>query len=121
MTTMEKSHKLIDVAVLVAPIIGSRDVANQLKHTLDQIDAKSVDLDFAKVDFVSRSAAHALLVMKEDFNRQWLNKKAIHFINTNNDIEQMFKVVATTHVLDKRAKPEFKPQEVDIDFLYKNL
>lgn len=116
-TDIQKSHKVIDVADLVASIVSSRDVANQLQEAIDQTDSKSVDLDFAKVDFISRSAAHALQKIKEDLNRRLFNKKDVHFINVNNEVEQMFRTVAATHVLDKQERPQFHAEEVDVNFL----
>ena len=68
---MKKTNKkVINVAKILAPIVGSRDLMSVLAEAINKADAKSVDLDFREVEFVSRSAAHALLLMKEDLQKK---------------------------------------------------
>ncbi|MDR3583398.1 MAG: hypothetical protein P4L62_03510 [Candidatus Pacebacteria bacterium] len=101
----------------IAPIIGSRDLVYSLEKVISAAKTNLVDLDFKKIEFVSRSAAHALLVMKEDFLRKARNKKEILFINTNDDIEKMLRIVAANRALPKKEDVRLKPEMVDINSL----
>ncbi len=64
MVDVKKTHKII-VSSLLAPILSSRDTIGVLEKKIRKTKIKSIDLDFSNVSFVSRSAAHALLLMKE--------------------------------------------------------
>jgi anti-anti-sigma regulatory factor len=117
---MEKKPKsTINIAKEIAPVLGSRDLANNLKKAILQTKTKLVDLDFSEVDFISRSAAHALLSLKEDLLRLPSRKKEIAFINANNYITEMFRIVAANRALPKKRKPHFKPKKVSIESLIK--
>lgn len=108
---MKKEQKsTIKIAEVLATILSSRDLIDNLKIVILKADAKSVDLDFSKVEFISRSAAHALLVMKEDLRS---HKKEAYFINANKDVENMLRTVAANRALPKK-KPEFNAERVDI-------
>ncbi len=107
---MENERKLtIKMAEVLATILSSRDLIDNLKIVVLKADAKSIDLDFSEVEFVSRSAAHALLVMKEDLRQRG---KEICFINANKDIENMLRTVAANRALPKK-KPEFRAERFD--------
>ena len=67
--------------------------------------------------FVSRSAAHELLAIKEDVQRKFLKKKEIAFVNTNKDITEMFRIVAANRAVPKSQEPQFEPQHVTIQSL----
>lgn len=99
----------IKVAEVLATILSSRDLINNLKTAVLKADAKSVNLDFSEVEFISRSAAHALLIMKEDLRR----RKEVNFINANKDVENMLRIVAANRALPKK-KTEFRAERVDI-------
>ncbi|OGI30895.1 MAG: hypothetical protein A2271_03160 [Candidatus Moranbacteria bacterium RIFOXYA12_FULL_35_19] len=101
----------------IAPIIGSRDLIDSLEKVISASKYNLVDLDFQKVEFVSRSAAHALLVMKEDFSRKTKNKKEIAFVNANEDIEKMLRIVAANRALPKKGDVKFEPEKADINSL----
>lgn len=108
---MKNEHKsTIKMAEALATIISSRDLIDNLKIAILKADAKLVDLDFSEVEFVSRSAAHALLVMKEDLRN---NKKEAYFINANENVENMLRTVAANRALPKK-KPDFHAERVDI-------
>jgi len=62
---MINAHKKLILSRLIAPIISSRDVIDALEKDIIKTKAKSVDLDFTDVKFISRSAAHSLLLLKE--------------------------------------------------------
>jgi anti-anti-sigma regulatory factor len=116
---MKKIKKsTIKMADVIAPIIGSRDLVDSLEKSVSGSKADSVELDFKNVTFVSRSAAHALLIMKEDFLRKASSsKKDISFVNVNEDIETMLRTVAANRALPKKKEIEFKPERMDINTL----
>ena len=115
---MEKTNKkIINVAKILAPIVGSRDLMPILAESVNKADAKLVDLDFSEVEFVSRSAAHALLLMKEDLQRKWLNKKYIAFVNAANNVQEMFRVVASNRAMPKTSDLYIKIEKTDIKSL----
>ena len=117
---MTKQDKItINVAKILAPIVGSRDLLPVLAKTINKTNSPSVDLDFSEVEFVSRSAAHALLFMKEDLQRKWRNKKYITFINTSKNIQEMFRIVAANRAIPKKNKQNIKIEKIDINALVK--
>ena len=117
MINTKKSHKNLIITRLLAPILSSRDVVDILEKIIKKTDVKSVDLDFSNVKFVSRSVAHALLLMKERLQA----KKDIFFINTPEDVVNMLRVVAANRIVSKKQKPEFNPRKIDINSLFKEV
>lgn len=112
---MKKTNKkIINVAKILAPIVGSRDLMPVLAESVNKSDVPSVDLDFSEVEFVSRSAAHALLLMKEDLQRKWLNKKFISFVNASDNVKEMFRVVASNRAMPKTSNKDLKIEKTDI-------
>ena len=109
--------KVLNIAKLVAPIVGSRDAVRALEKTILKEKAKSIDLDFRDVEFVSRSATHEFLIMKETVMRKVLNKKTVDFINLNQNVKDMFRVTAANRAVPKSAKPEFKAKTISIESL----
>ena len=107
----------INIANLLAPIISSRDIIAILEKSIKKTDSRSVNLDFIKVKFISRSAAHALLLMKERLQA----KKELSFINTNEDITNMLRIVAANRIVPKSQKPRFNPEKTNIDSLLKKV
>lgn len=111
----EPIKNTLKIAHILAPILSSRDIADTLKNIINQApSANLVDLDFADVKFISRSAAHQLLVIKEDLR---LNNRNIAFINTNDEVTEMLRIVAANRAVPKKAKPEFKAEKIDIETL----
>ncbi len=111
------SKNVISVANFLATIIGSRDVIDLLKPRILQIEDVSVILDFENVDFISRSAAHELLLIKEEVRSK---NKELTFDNTNKDIAEMLRVVAANRALPKFERPNFNPEKTNIDSLMSN-
>ena len=105
----------INVADLLASIIGSRDIIDILEEFIKKIDDQSIDLDFIKVKFISRSAAHALLLMKESLR----TKKSISLINVNKDVAEMLRAVAANRIVPRSQKPRFNPEKTNINSLLK--
>jgi len=116
---MENEAKTtIQVAIVLAKIVGSRDLADTLKEVILKAKTRLVNLDFSEVDFISRSAAHELLLIKEDLNRKILNKKEVNFINTKHDVTEMIRVVAANKAVPKN-RPTFKAEKININSLTK--
>ncbi len=109
----------VDIAKNLAPIVGSRDVVSSLKKTIEKAHAKAINLDFSAVEFVSRSAAHELLVLKEKLNKSFFRKKAINFINASDNVTEMFRTVAANRALPKIEAAELEIQTIDVEHLSK--
>ena len=99
----------INIAEKIASILSSRDAIRDLDKLIKKSKTDLVELDFAEIDFVSRSAAHELLLLKEKFNRQ---PKIISFVNTNQDVSKMLRIVAAN-----RAVPSQKPTEINVPII----
>lgn len=110
---MRDSIKAVDVASLIAPVISSRDIVHIIAEEANSTDAKSVKLDFSHVEFISRSAAHELLQLKEDLQRKWYKKKTISFVNTNQDVTEMLRLVAANRAVPSPS-PRVELEEIDI-------
>lgn len=105
-------NKNINVANVVAPILGSRDIIGDLKKMIIKTRAKRVDLNFKKVQFISRSAAHELLKIKEELFYKY--KKEIRFINAEESVEQMLRVVASSRAIPQREIPKLEMEVISI-------
>lgn len=112
----KQEKQTIDVERILAAVIGSRDIADRLEDVIANARAKAVDLDFQNVEFVSRSAAHELLLIKEDFRRKFVNKKEISFINTNKAVTEMFRIIAANRAVPK-VPALFNPHRISIQSL----
>ena len=86
MSEITRKTAIIDVAKVVAPVIGSRDVVKHLEQNMDV--AEHIILDFENVEFISRSAAHSLLSYKKRHPN-----KTIKFINMNLSVSKMLEIV----------------------------
>ena len=109
----------IDIAKKLAPIVGSRDVVSILKKTIEKAHAKAINLDFSAVEFVSRSAAHELLVLKEKLNKSFFRKKAINFINASDNVTEMFRTVAANRAPPKSQIEAAEIETIDVSYLSK--
>jgi len=93
----------INVASVVAPVLASRDVMSALKSEIEKTSVQQVQLNFAEVEFVSRSAAHELLRLKEWFATQDAHK-ALEFINANDEVAKMLRTVASNRAVPKSTE-----------------
>lgn len=118
---MDKKEKIvINIANILAPMISSRDTIALVRQAVDQTKTESVDLDFKDVEFISRSAAHELLNMKEDFLRAHF-KIEISFINTSPNVTEMLRVISANRAVPKDEVSSFNPKETSIESLYQEL
>ncbi len=104
---------ILNVAELLAKIISSRDIIEILEEKIKKVDTKSVILDFTNVKFISRSAAHSLLLLKDKLK----NNKDVSFANAEKDVSEMLRIVAANRAYPKNEKPEFNPEKIDINSL----
>ena len=111
-------NAVINVASVLARIVASRDTAHSLKSLILKARSKSVDLDFKDVEFLSRSAAHELLTLKDDLSHSFLRKKIVSFINTRDNVSEMLKVVASSRAVPKAAVKEYHIERGDTNLLY---
>ena len=117
MVKTKKLHKNLIISRLLASIISSRDMVDILEKNIKKTDAKSVNLDFSNVKFISRSVAHALLLMKEKLQ----TKKDISFINVNENVADILRVVAANITVPKNQKPNFNPEKINASSLFKEV
>lgn len=106
----------INVASIVAPVLASRDVISTLKSEIEKSSAPQVQLNFAAVEFVSRSAAHELLRLKEWFATQQ-SQKTIEFTNTNEEVAKMLRTVASNRAVPKTSENTADIKTVSINDL----
>ena len=109
----KNKKKSLNIAKIIAPIISSRDVLGMLKSAILKADAKSVDLNFKDVKFISRSAAHELLTIKDSVTK----RVKIDFINTSDDVKEMLRTVAANRAVPAYKKINIKFRQMDIETL----
>lgn len=114
---MREKHAVINISRVSAPILGSRDIINDLKQLIIKASTKRVDLDFQRVKFVSRSAAHELLKLKEELFYRKRGKKEIRFVNTDNSVARMLRIVASNRAIPKKEIPKSKIESINITSL----
>ncbi|MCX6785611.1 MAG: hypothetical protein NTZ18_02025 [Candidatus Komeilibacteria bacterium] len=103
--TIPTNIKIID---LLTNVIGSRDVVQTIEPYISQAKSSIVYLDFSSVEFVSRSAAHELLLLKERLNNTFPLKE-IEFTNTSNNVNLMFRIIGANRAVSN-AEPKFQPK-----------
>lgn len=101
---------------MTAAIISSRDTLVLVKEAVEQAETNSVNLDFRAVEFISRAAAHELLKIKEEF--RVAKNKEVAFINTNQSVTDMLRLVAANRAVPKPNQEEFtRNKEISIESL----
>lgn len=106
----------INIATTLAPILTSRDVINTLKTKIEKTAAVQVALDFATVEFVSRSAAHELLRLKASLAAQD-NQKTVEFMNANDEVAKMLRTVASNRAVPKTKEDTSAIKTISIEDL----
>lgn len=110
------NNTTINVAAVVAPVLASRDVINTLKTEIEKSIAVQVQLDFAAVEFVSRSAAHELLRLKESLATQD-SQKIVEFVNANDEVARMLRTVASNRAVPKTKEDTSAIKTISIEDL----
>ena len=114
----EKSTRIY-VNKLLAEIINSRDVMDVLEDAIKKTNTELVVLDFTNIKFLSRSAAHSLLVLKEKFECKSSNRKIVSFENAIYDVSEMLRIVNANKAYPKEERVKFNPKRIDITSLFK--
>ena len=105
--------KTIHVAQNIAPILSSRDVIQSLRTAITRAKDGLIHLDFTDVEFVSRSAAHAIVMLKENV----APKHTIIFVHTNDAVKSMLRTVAANRIVPAHKSPEFHAKRIDFSSL----
>ena len=116
-TNKNKNSARININKLLAEIINSRDIADVLENVIKKTNAQSVVLDFTDIKFISRSAAHALILLQQRFENKVLNKKVISFENATKDVLEMIRIVSANKTYPQKEKPDFNPKRISITSL----
>jgi anti-anti-sigma regulatory factor len=98
----------LNISKLIAPILGSRDVIRFIRPRLIESDNEIIALDFSGVEFLSRSAAHELLQLKEELKLKF--NKELQFINTNAEVSTILRAVAANRAVAKNTE---EPVEIE--------
>lgn len=102
----------VKLASEIAEVISSRDVLALLKDRLLKSKSDHIELDFSDVEFISRSAAHELLLLKESIS----SVKEINFANMNREVEVMLNTVRH-HRIAANKSTFVLPKVMDINVL----
>ena len=106
----ENKSLTVNVAEMIAPIVGSRDMIEIIRGHIAHSPVEAVYLDFANVSFISRSAAHELLLMQAAMHQKG---QQLSFINAHPDVAEMIRIVAANRALPQKQKCQFEPERVD--------
>lgn len=99
--------------------VSSRDIISQfLEKLIAEMKTNLVYLDFSKISFISRSAAHELIKMKERFEYSKQRKK-IEFIKLDDDVAEMIRIVGANMIYPSDEKRVYKPKKINLGDLVK--
>lgn len=113
----KKSIKVINVAHKLAIIVASRDITHNLKQLVLAARLPKVSLDFQDVEFVSRSAAHELLVLREELSKKSPHAVELSFINTDEHVANMLKIVDSSRISPKKRPSNLHIKKISFDSL----
>ncbi len=116
---MEQISNTISVVQTIAPIVSSRDLVRNLEPEISKVKHDAVDLDFTDVEFISRSAAHELIALQEKMRTKRFKKKEVRFINANDEVKKMLRIVAANIALPEAPRPKVQLEKIDIQSLLK--
>lgn len=114
---VEKQNSTIFIAKKIAKIVFSRDLVHNLEKEIAKQKHATVSLNFTDVEFISRSAAHELLMLQEKMRLRKFKKKEVLFANTNEDIKKMIRIVASNKAFPESPKPKIQLEKTDIHTL----
>lgn len=115
---MWKSKKIsLNVADRIARVISSRDIIQSLDRVIASERSRVIELDFSDVDFVSRSAAHEFLLLRDRMSWPFLRRKKIIFTNLNNEVKMMLRAAEANSTTPPKKDGGYKPQRISIDSL----
>jgi anti-anti-sigma regulatory factor len=114
---MEPTVNTISIVQTIAPIVSSRDLVRNLEKVIAKVKADSVDLDFTNVEFISRSAAHEMIILQERMRVKTFKKKEVRFTNTNDEVKKMLRIVAANKAMPEAPKPKILLEKISIQSL----
>lgn len=103
----------IKLAQDIAQIISSRDVVLQVKQQIVTSQAEQVVLDFSKVEFISRSAAHEFILLSESL----VDQHSVTFVDMNESVRTMLQTVRDHRVAPQKVEVPLL-QAVDINAVF---
>lgn len=107
--------KTINLIEYLPSSISSREIVKDfLEKMIKKINNETIYLNFSKIEFISRSAAHELLKMKERIENNDETPKEVIFTEMDENVASMIRVVAANKAYNPAEKPEFKPKEINI-------
>jgi len=83
----------ISIKDKIADTLSSRDIVDYLDDKIKETKSDRVIIDFNNVEFISRSAAHELYILKNKYRNKFFRKKEIIFDNYNKNIDLVLKRV----------------------------
>lgn len=92
-------------------MLSSRDVISIIKQRIQETTDRRVVLDFSNISFISRSAAHELLQLKDQHNKFW-NFKKVSYQNISPEVNQMFAIVEK----QKNSKRKLNTEIPEVNF-----
>lgn len=116
---MKKINNTISIIQKIAKIVSSRDLVKNLEREISKNPYDVVQLDFTNVEFISRSAAHELIILQERMRTKRFKKKEVQFINVSNDLKKMLRIIAANKALPEKSKPKVHLEKTDIQSLMK--
>ncbi|MEX0934966.1 MAG: hypothetical protein WDZ70_01415 [Candidatus Paceibacterota bacterium] len=86
-----------------------------MKDKIKKEELNEIHIDFSDIEFVSRSAAHEFFLLKEELKPH----KNVEFINTNDDVSEMFKAVAASRALPRKLNGKIQVERVSAEEFFK--
>jgi len=86
--------------------ILSRDKVRDFLYSDVVPEKGEIVFDFDRIEFVSRSAAHEIIIFKEKSSFSEKETKIISFAGMSPQIESMFRAVVTSIILPKKRTSE---------------
>ena len=108
-------NTIFNLEKIIASIVTCRDTINDLEVILKRSFSRNIELDFSGIEFISRSATHELLLVKERLENRIFNKKSIIFSNMNIDVSEMIRTVAANRVAPRRHSEDQKSKIVSAE------
>lgn len=101
---MKQKTITINLSRLITKNIATRQAIKLVKDkisSLANLRNSILEISFANVEFISRSFADELLKLRKEVEKKDIT---FNFINTNNEIDDMLKIVSS-HKAKKNIKP----------------
>lgn len=100
----------IDLAEALAPTISTRVAIQAFKNRLREVPSFRIELDFANVESISRSAAHELVVTRFDLTN--VDHKTVDFTHMNSVVTDVFSTVTDNAINTKQKDRQISDKRV---------